>query len=70
MSPRPLGERIRQYKWTHSHFDSHTIGDHEREILDILDLPRHVWEDEPTSTYGNLVGSALHLTRPSHEDLS
>ena len=26
--PPPLGERDRQSKWTTSHIDSHTMGDH------------------------------------------
>ena len=32
MSPPPLGEETRQSRWTTSHFDSHTMGDHEDEI--------------------------------------
>ena len=43
-SPPPLGERTRQSRWTTSHFDSHTMGDHEDEIPEI-------GEDDPTSTY-------------------
>ena len=27
-SPPPLGERPRQSRWTTSHIDSHTMGDH------------------------------------------
>ena len=66
-SPPPLGERTRQSMRTNSHFDSQTMGDHEIEILEIPDLPCHVWEDEPPSTYGTLLGSIHHSTRPSHE---
>ena len=69
-SPPPLGERTRQFKRTHSHFDSHTMGDHEPEIPEIPDLPLHVWEDEPPSTYGTLVGYVRHLAIPSHEYFS
>ena len=43
-SPPPLGERTRQSEQTTSHFDSHTMGDHEDEILE-------VGEEDPTSTY-------------------
>ena len=32
MSLPPLGERIRYSRRTTSHFDSHTMGDHEDEI--------------------------------------
>ena len=70
MPPPPLGERTRQSRWTHSHFDSHTMGDHELEILEIPDIPRHVWEDEPPSTYRTPVGSGHHLTGPTHEYFS
>ena len=56
----PLGERTRQSRRTHSHFDSHTMGDHEHEIPEISDIPHHVWEDEPPSTYGTLLGSGRH----------
>ena len=31
-SPPPLGERDRQSRWTTSHIDSHTMGDHEEGI--------------------------------------
>ena len=31
-SPPPLGERDRQSRWTASHIDSHTMGDHEEGI--------------------------------------
>ena len=64
-SPPPLGERTKQSGRTHSHFDSYTMGDHEHKILEIPDFPCHVWEDEPSSTYGTLVGSSRHSTRPS-----
>ena len=62
MYPPPLGERTRQFEHTHSHFDSRTMGDHEHEIPEIHDLPCHVWEDEPPSTYGTLVGYVRHST--------
>ena len=66
----PLGERTRKSRRDHSHFDSHTMGDHEHEILEIPNLPHHVWEDEPSSTYETLVGSGHHSARPSHEYFS
>ena len=34
-SPPPLGERNRQSRWTTSHIDSDTMGDHEDEILEM-----------------------------------
>ena len=46
------------------------MGDHEHEIPEIHDIPRHVWEDEPPSTYGTSLGFGFHLTGPSHEDIS
>ena len=69
-SPPPLGERTRQSRQTHYHFDSHTMGDHEPEIPEITDLPRLVWEDEPASTYGTPIWFGFHSTAPSHEDIS
>ena len=50
-SPPPLGERTRQYGWTTSHFDSHTMGDHEDEIPEMSSLPHKVGEEDPISTY-------------------
>ena len=58
-SPPPLGERTRQAGWTTSHFDSHTIGDHEDEIPDMSSPPHEVGEEDPTRTYD-----------PSHEQPS
>ena len=34
-SPPPLGERSRWSRRTTSHIDSHTMGDHEDEILEL-----------------------------------
>ena len=34
-----------------SHFDSHTMGDHEDEILEMSSPPHEVGDDDPTSTY-------------------
>ena len=65
--PPPLGERTRQSKRTHSHFDSHTMGDHEPKNPKILDLPPHVWEVEPSRTDGTPIGSSHHLVGPSQE---
>ena len=69
-SPPPLGERTRQSRQTHSHFDSHTMGDHEPEILQIPDIPCNVWKDEPKSTYRTQVGYGHHSAGPSHEYFS
>ena len=44
MSPPPLGERSGNSRWTYSHVDSHTMGDHEPEIQEIPDLPPHIWD--------------------------
>ena len=68
--PPPLGERTRQSKRTHSHFDSHTMGDHEPEILEIHDLPCPVWEDDPSSTYGTPLGSNHSIVGTSPDDPS
>ena len=54
MSPPPLGERTRYSKYTNSHFDSHTMSDHEPDIPKIPYLPPLVWEVEPSITYGTL----------------
>ena len=51
MSPPPLGEETRQSGRTTSHFDSHTMGDHEDEILDISSPPHVIGEEYPTITY-------------------
>ena len=50
-SPPPLGEETRQSGRTTSHFDSHTMGDHEDEILEMSSPPHEVGEEDPTSTY-------------------
>ena len=55
-SAPPLGEETRQSRRTTSHFDSHTMGDHEDEIPEMSSPPHEVWEEDPTSTYD-----------PSHE---
>ena len=58
-SPPPLGERNRESRWTTSHFDSHTMGDHQDEIPEMSSPPHEVGEEDPTSTYD-----------PSHEQPS
>ena len=35
-SPPPFGERNRWSRWTTSHIDSHTMGDHEDGILELF----------------------------------
>ena len=51
MSPPPLGERNRQSGWITSHFDSHTMEDHEDDIPEMSSPPHEVGEEYPTSTY-------------------
>ena len=51
MSPLPLEERTRQSERTTSHFDSHTMGDHEDEIPEMSSLPHEVGEEDPIITY-------------------
>ena len=51
MSPPPLGERTRQSERTTSHFDSHTMGDHEDDIPEMSFPPDEVGEEDPISTY-------------------
>ena len=46
------------------------MGDHEHEFSELPDRPHHVWEDEPTSTYGTPIAFGRHSTAPSHEYLS
>jgi len=50
-SPPPLGERNRRSRWTTSHIDSHTMGDHEDEIPKLPSPPHEVGEEYPTPTY-------------------
>ena len=51
MSPPPSGERTRQSGRTTSHFDSHTMGDHEDEIPEMSSPPHKVGEKDPIITY-------------------
>ena len=50
-SPPPLREETRQSERTTSHFDSHTMGDHEDEIPEMSSPPHEVGEEDPTSTH-------------------
>ena len=50
-SPPPLGEETRHSGQTNSHFDSHTMGDHEDEIPEMSSPPHEAREEDPTSTY-------------------
>ena len=50
-SPPPLGEITRQSRRTTSHFDSHTMADHEAEIPEMSSPPHEVGEEDPISTY-------------------
>ena len=49
-SPPPLGERNIQSRWTTSHIDSHTMGDHIEGIPEPLS-PIQVEDGEFTPTY-------------------
>ena len=49
--PPPLGEETRQSGQTTSHFDSHTMGDHEDEIPKMSSPPHEVGEGDSTSAY-------------------
>ena len=49
-SPPPLGERTRQSRWTISHIDSHTMGDHMESIPE-PPSPIRVDDGEFTPTY-------------------
>ena len=50
-SPPNLGERTKQVRQTTSHFDSHTMGDHEDEIPKMYSTPHEFGEEDPTRTY-------------------
>ena len=50
-SPPPLGERNRHFERTTSHFDSHTMGDHGDDILEMSSPPHEVGEEDPTLIY-------------------
>ena len=50
-SPPPLGERNRQSERTASHFESHTMGDHEDEIPEMSSPPHEFGEEYPTLVY-------------------
>ena len=71
--PAPLGERIRKFGWNNSHFDSHTdltMSHHELEISERPHSPPLVWEVEPSSTYGTLVGSDPSMVGTFRDDPS
>ena len=48
--PPPLGERDRHSRWTTSHIDSHTMGDHEEGIPE-PPSPIQVEDEEFTPNY-------------------
>ena len=50
-SPPSLGERHRQSRQTTSHIDSHTMGGHEDEILELSSPPHEVGLEDPTHAY-------------------
>ena len=47
----PLAEKNRQFRKTTSHFDSHTMGDHEDEIPEMFSLSHEVGEEDPAHVY-------------------
>ena len=49
-SPPPLGERNRQSGRT-THFDSHTMGDHENDIPEMSSPPHEVGDVDSTHVY-------------------
>ena len=49
--PPPLGERNKQSRWTTSHIDSHTMGDHEDEIIELSSAPQEVGEEDSIPLY-------------------
>ena len=69
-SPPPLGERTGHSKRTNSHFDSHTMSDHEPKISNIPYLPSPIWETEPSSTYQDSMGSDHSMAGTSPDDPS
>ena len=50
-SPPPLGERTRQSERTTSHFDSHTMEDHEDEIPKMSSPPHKVGDADSSPIY-------------------
>ena len=50
-SPPLLGERNRQSRRNISHFDSHTMGDHEDEIPKMSSPPHEVGDEDPIPVY-------------------
>ena len=50
-SPPLLGEISKRSRRNHTHIDSHTMGDHEDEILELPSSPHKVEEEEPIPTY-------------------
>ena len=47
----PLGERSRWSRWTHTHIDSHMMGDHEDTIPELPSSLHEVEEEDPTPAY-------------------
>ena len=65
--PPPLGERSRCSRWTHTHIDSHTMGDHEDGIPE-LSSPTQVEDREFTPTFDPSLDMPTHSRfDPSHE---
>ena len=67
-SPPPLGERNIPSRWTTSHINSHTMGDHENEIPELSSLPQEVGEEDPTPVYDPSPNIPTHSRYdPSHD---
>ena len=63
----PLGERNRWSRWTTSHIDSHTMGDHEDGIPELSSATQGE-DEEFTPTFDPSPGAVAHSEfDPSHE---
>ena len=66
-SPPPLGKRSRRSRWTHTHIDSHTMGDHEDGIPE-LSSPLHVDDEKFNPSFDPSPDAVVHSEfDPSHE---
>ena len=67
-SPPPLGERNRRSKWTTSHIDSHTMGDHGDDTPKLPSPLRDVEDKEFNPTFDPSPDMAVHSGfDPSHD---
>ena len=70
MSPPPLGERTRQSSRITSHFDSHTMGDHEDEIPEMYSPPHEVREEYPITPYDASMKNLHDLVMIPHSQVA